>query len=72
MFFERLDVFGNSRLADVQDICSFGKAEVGGYLKKYFVTVAEHVKYRILNNEFSNVEEFLIQNSLLKLIIHYF
>jgi len=30
------------------------------------------VKYRILNNEFSNVEEFLIQNSLLKLIIHYF
>jgi hypothetical protein len=42
MFFERLDVFGNSRLADVQDIGSFGKAEVSSYLKKYFVTVTKH------------------------------
>jgi hypothetical protein len=32
-------MFGNGGLTDIQNIGSFGKAEIGGYLKKNDMTV---------------------------------
>ncbi len=39
MLFERLYMLGNGGLTDIQNIGSLGKAEMGGYLKEYYVTV---------------------------------